>query len=257
MTSNTFSAAALRVLIASVIVHLMQFVTQIPVLIAIGNLCSLVYLRHTAMALARAERDDFDAVIAAEVMVAFGVLSLIFGLTTSLAPLLATSVALQWDNLRTLSWPFIEGLATAGAAPFFAVVLRLQVFEISRTVDAVDDLAGLAAATRDLTGELKRAGKSASDLQTALHAAGTSTARMAQDVETHGGRFGAALIEGQGHVRTLSAAAQAGSVEVNKLAGETDRLTGAAGDSATMLAELSRLIDAVKRFVRPDASHSA
>ncbi|OYY89760.1 MAG: hypothetical protein B7Y45_10855 [Sphingomonas sp. 28-66-16] len=252
-----YSQVGLQVLIVSILAHAAQIALQTgyPFVFAI-NIASLFYMRWRAGAYLRAGRADFDPVIAAEMIVAFGVLSLILGISTAVVPLFLGTATLRVGDLTalaTLATPFLEGLATAGLAPFFAVLLRIEAHEIESRYDSSTDMSSLATATRDLTRTIRGTHTALSDLQESARAASVSTKALADEVRGEAGRLNAAFMEGEARLRTLTAAAESSGTEVAKLAGETTRLTNAATDAGTMLTALGDLIESVERFVKPTA----
>lgn len=256
-----FSKISLRVLALSGAVHVVQALQPdpIPGLNIIVSIACLVYLSGRATAYAKAGRSDFDAVIAAETIVAFGVLSLILGLASALAHVAFGGADVSASDTRALGWlalPFMEGLVTAGLAPFFAVVLRNRAFEQGEAVDAGDDMAVLARAARDLAKQLKASTDALASLRAAAEGASLSTRGLATNVEAETARLTAALGEGEGGVRAFGAAASSGKTEVAGLADETVRLKAAAGETTALLDELSTLIGQVERFVAPSTGRA-
>lgn len=252
-----YSHVGLHVLIISILVHAAQIATQTtyPIIFAANTIC-LVYLRWRATAYLKADRSDFDPVVAAEMIVAFGVMSLIFGVTTAVVPLFAGTATLAVGDLAalaSLATPFLEGLATAGLAPFFAVLLRIEAQETESRVDSTADMSGLAAATRDLTRGIAATHAALAEMEQSARIASTSTRALAAEISTEAGRLNIAFAEGEARLRTLTSAAEASSAEVGKLAGEASRLNIAANDAGTMLTALGDLIESVERFVKPPA----
>lgn len=222
----------------------------------IVNLICLWRMFDRARNYDRSAIPGFDPVVAAEAMVGFGVVSLVLGLTA-----VALHFVLGYIDLNALQQgdrsalfgflPFAEGLATAGFAPFFAILLRLTVSERGFTVDAADDMDGLARAAVGLTKAMNAAAASVETLRTGAAAAGGSTAGLATAMKTEADRWGLALQEGQAHVKTFGEAARSGSGQVSELADETSRLKAATADTTRLLEELARLIEQVERFVGP------
>ncbi len=250
-----FSQVGLQVLVASALVHGVQILTNTPYPILFPvNVALLFYLRWRASAYVRSGRADFDAVIAAEMVVAFGVLSLILGITTAVAPLFTGATSLQVNDISALApvaTPFLEGLATAGLAPFFAVLLRIEAHEAESAYDSTADMSSLAAATRDLTQHIRTTYAALGDLQQSAHEASISTRALADEVRGEAGRLNSAFSEGETRLRLLGTAAATSGAEVAKLANETIRLNSAADQAGTMLTALGDLIESVERFVKP------
>lgn len=255
-----YSQFGLQVLLASIVVHMLQIATQtvLPILFVV-NVAALFYLRWRAIQFLRAHRADFDAVIAAEMIVAFGVLSLILGITSAVAPLFLGSATLKVDDLATLgtlATPFLEGLATAGLAPFFAVLLRIEAHEIESAFNTSVDMTSLGTATRDLTREIRTTLAAIRDLQASARDATLAAHLLAHEVRDDAGKLAAAFAAGEAQLKQLGAAAQTSGAEVARLANETTRLNAAATEAGGMLHALGDLIESVERFVKPTADVS-
>ena len=254
MRGISFSRIALAAMAASALVHLFHVFGLTAWAILAVNVLSLVLLSDRAVRYARAERPDFDAVIAAETIVAFGVMSLILGLTAGILPLFLPGNELDLGDpavLKSLAMPFIIGLATAGFAPFAAMVLRNRAFEHEGAPDSGDEMEALYHAARELTRQIKAAQAALEELQGSARSAGASAKRLADGLDAETVRMGAALHEGEAHIKSFGAAAGSGRVEVSALADETRRLKGAASDTTTLLDALAKLIESVERFVAP------
>lgn len=254
-----FSRIGLLVLLVSIAVHAAQVATRtvLPILF-VSNVLSLFVLRWRASVYARSGRPDFDSVIAAEMIVAFGVLSLILGITAAVVPLFLGTATLAVNDLTALAavaTPFLEGLATAGLAPFFAVLLRVEAHEASGAHDSAADMSSLAAATRDLADHIRTAHAALGELQEAAREASEATRALAAEVRGETNRLSEAFGEGEVRLRALGAAAGASGAEVAKLTSEATRLNIAVNDTGTMLHALGDLIESVERFVKP--SHPA
>lgn len=250
-----FSRVGLQVLIASIVVHGVQIATQtiVPILF-VTNVAALFYLRWRATIYTRSGQTDFDAVIAAEMIVAFGVLSLILGITAAVVPLFIGTATLAVGDLSALAaiaTPFLEGLATAGLAPFFAVLLRIEAHEAASAYDSTTDMTSLAAATRDLAQHIRVAHAALGELQESARDASAATRALADEVRGETNRLSDAFGEGETRLRALGAAAGASGAEVAKLTSETTRLNIAVNDTGTMLHALGDLIESVERFVKP------
>lgn len=257
MRRVAYSQVGLQVLGGSIAAHLLQIIFQpaVPLLILV-NIAALFYLRWRASGYMRSGRADFDAVIAAEMMVAFGVLSLILGITSAVLPVFLGSVSLRVDDLSTLATlavPFLEGLATAGLAPFFAVLLRIEAHEVETSFDSSIDISNLATATRDLTREVRGAFKAIRQLQESAQDATVAAHLLADEVRGDAGKLSRAFEVGQNQLQLLGTAAQTSSAEVARLASETARLNATATEASAMLTALGDLIESVERFVKPTA----
>ncbi|MBX9797599.1 hypothetical protein [Sphingomonas sp.] len=250
-----FSQVGLVVLLISIAVHGAQLwlQTSYPLLLA-TNIVLLFYMRWEANSQLQRRRADFDPVIAAEMMVAFGVLSLILGIAAAVAPLFLGTASLRVNDLSALgilAVPFLEGLATAGLAPFFAVVLRIEAHEAATSADASADMTTLATVTHDLGLELKGTLRVVGDLREQLRFAASASQTLGQQMQAEASRLGAMVSQGEAQLKLLSGAAETSSKEVARLASETSQLSAAAKETGTMLNALGDLIESVERFVKP------
>jgi len=251
--ASAFSRMGLFALIGSLSLHALQLATQttFPMLF-LGNLAALIFLRWQATQLLR-QRADFDAVIAAEMIVTFGVLSLILGISTAVVPLFLGTATLRVDNLAALAGlaiPFLEGLATAGLAPFFAVLLRIEAHEAG-SAEPGAELADLTVATQDLGTELRGTVRVLRELREQLAGAAQMSQQLGQAMQTESAKLMLMIDRSEAKLTALSSAADKSSDEVARLAGEAARLNQAAGDTSAMLTTLGDLIDSVERFVKP------
>ena len=251
-----FSATAGRCLVAGIFAVVLNFFYPgVPLALAVNVICLWVLFRR-AKDLVKDEVVGFDPLIASETMVAFGIFCLVLGLASIISRLLLGMfdfTAVQTGKSEGLLGflPFVEGLVTAGFAPFLAVLLRITIAEGEGHIDPTGDLTELASATAALTRSMNAAGGALEIFTTGTAAAGTSTKGLATAVKTETDRWGLALAEGQAHVKSLGEAASQGRGELAGLASETHKLMSATRETATMLEELSRLIEAVERFVAP------
>jgi cell division septum initiation protein DivIVA len=234
-----FSWIALLVILVSAAANVVQALTgtQLPLLIGV-NLGCLIAL--TVIAVRRYGGDvlGFDAVVAAETIVAFGVTSLIFSLVAALFPLLAAGqidAVMQKGGLLRLAMPFLEGLATAGFAPLFAMFVRNFVSEHDAEADEVADTADLTKAIGSLTKQLNAARKAAAELEGPLNAATSATRTLAVNLVAENARLKAALIEAQDQMSAFGQAAKSGAGQMSGLAEETERLRCAAVEEAGRL----------------------
>lgn len=253
-----YSAVGLQVLLASIAAHALQIISQttLPMLFIV-NVTALFYLRLRATSFLRARRTDFDAVIAAEMIVAFGVLSLILGITSAVAPLFLGAVSLDVTDLRALAGvatPFLEGLATAGLAPFFAVLLRIEAHEAESAYDTGADFSDLSVATRDLSRELVATFKALEKMGKGLREVTDATNQLAFRIDVDLKKLDSAVSASEVKVAALAKAAEASSTQVAKLADETTHLNAAANEAGTLLNALGELIVSVERFVKPGTS---
>ena len=244
-----FSRLAIAALGISFVAHLGEAASLWPWwCLALVNVAVLLALWLQAVNLHRRRVPGFDVIVAAETIVAFGIMSLILGL-----PIVTGIGALDIASpgaLGQLALPFLVGLGTAGVAPFFAMLLRNQSAEDDAIVDPVGDASDLAKAMGALRKELVDVEKT----MKSFHETAARPSNLADVVDTETGRLKIALLEGQSGVRSLGAAAETGSQQVSKLSGETQRLTKASSEAAALLDALAALIAAVERFVAPATS---
>jgi hypothetical protein len=250
-----FSRVALIALAVGVLANLFQAVVAPSSLILIvANVGCLVALSAIAVQFHKEGRAGFDAVVAAETIVAFGVTSLILSLVAAVFPLISgheLEKVFQGGGLRRIAPPFLEGLATAGLAPLFAMVLRNRVSELDGAKDPIGDAADLSRAMAGLVRGLDAARKSAESVDTSLTSVGASMRLLADNVQTEGERLKLVLLEAQSQLRGLGGAAETGRTEVGGLATETAKLKGSVGDTHTLMEALAKLIESVERFVAP------
>ena len=253
-----FSRLAIAALGISFVAHLGEAASLWPWwCLALVNVAVLLALWLQAVNLHRRRVPGFDVIVAAETIVAFGIMSLILGLAVALLPIVTGIGALDIASpgaLGQLALPFLVGLGTAGVAPFFAMLLRNQSAEDDAIVDPVGDASDLAKAMGALRKELVDVEKTMKSFHETAASAGRATSNLADVVDTETGRLKIALLEGQSGVRSLGAAAETGSQQVSKLSGETQRLTKASSEAAALLDALAALIAAVERFVAPATS---
>lgn len=251
----SYSRIALGAVSASVCANILQALTgtQLWILFLV-NIGCLIVLSGAAVSYHDNNRPGFDPVVAAETIVAFGVTSLILSLVSAAYPLFvgrAIGDLFKTGGLGKIATPFLEGLATAGLAPLFAMILRNRVAEAEGTGDAVGDLTGLARAMAGLTREMDAARASMTELQVSLKSASVSTKALADNVQTEAERLKLVLLEAQAELKGLSGAASSSRTEVGELASETAKLKSSMTENGVLLAALAKLIESVERFVAP------
>lgn len=250
---STIAAQALVIGLTGAVANF--FAPEAPIALAV-NAFSLWRMFTIAKRYATDAVSGFDSAVAAEAIVGFGVASLVLGLASVIALLITGRIDLtgvspeQADGLLAFV-PFVEGLLTAGLAPFFAILLRLNVAEIVEAANAVDETTGLARAMATLTRNLSNASKAIEVFESGAAAAGVSTTGLASTMEAGAGRWSLALQAGEVKVGSFANAARGTASDVAGLAAETERLKTAMGDAATLLDELGRLVQSVERFVSP------
>ena len=288
-----FNRTAAAAVAASMGVHAAQFVwAWNPRLLFAFNVVALVLIAWSAFRADRATAGGFDSAVGAETVVAFGVMSLILGLVTAVVPVLALDPArLRFDRetLTALAGPFIQGLAAAGLAPMFAVLLRNVATPGDGGGSTADDFLQLSRAAGRLAGELGQAKAAAAELSRAVSDAAGATAKLGPELAAHldgvatatgriapvvgagataladaldqggrmladeldqaGKRFATRLDDARAGVDALAAAAADGAGDVGAAAAELARLRAGAAETTRMLDALGALIDSADRFV--------
>lgn len=252
---SQFRSVAMKAGICSIIgVTLNTIFPNVPIAIVINVGC-LFYMYREAELLAVEKSVGFEPLVAAETIVAFGVFSLIAGLTSMiLSIMLGYAVILDGNYMDFL--PFVEGLLTAGLAPLGAMLFRIRASELEADFDASGDLTDLAKATSNLTSQINAASTAMRSLKDGAGSAGIATTGLASSMKSEADKWGLALQEGQAHVKTFGEAARSSSGEVSQLADATSALKKATADVSILLEELSRLISSVERFVEPRTKKS-
>lgn len=252
--------------------------TPASVLFGLGVLGGLLLLVVSAIGLRARRIPRFDMMVAAEVIVAYGILSLVLGLALAISNVLRSDVTqggIQLEELRPLLTPFVEGLVAAGVAPLAAVALRqLEVLKygaaeladsspearlaelderVRKVSEAFDNLATScrksaeefeknASRFADTAGSWESAARKTKG---ALDAVASSAESGRSTLETAFGTIAAEADKARG---ALSGAVS----EFGELAGAFGRLRSAAAESSRLLEELQKLIASVERFIRPE-----
>lgn len=252
--------------------------TPASILFGLGVLGGLLLLFLSAIGLRARGIPRFDMMVAAEVIVAYGILSLVLGLALAISNVLRSDVTqggIQLAELQPLLTPFVEGLVAAGVAPLAAVALRqLEVLKygvpesaeaspearlaeldekIRKASEAFD---GLIASCKRSSEQFEKSAKgfagttgtweaAARKTEAAMDAVASSAESGRSRLET---AFGTIAAEAEKARGSLSAAVS----EFGELAGAFGRLRSAAAESSRLLEELQRLIASVERFIRPE-----
>lgn len=184
-----FNTAAFGALALSVVAHVAQIALEPSPLLLFGcNFLIIFGLGYLAVRAHRESGGEFDSAVAAETIVAFGVLSLLLGLVVAISPILVldpSKITFDLGTFRSLGEPFLLGLAAAGVAPVVAVLLRNFSAEHGRGGTAADDLDRLAQAAGLLTAELGAARTASADLTQAVRDAAGATARLGPDLRSN------------------------------------------------------------------------
>lgn len=239
----------------SIVAHIYQFTStgNGPFLIIVNG----VLLAMLAFAAVRAHEQrapGFDVIVAAETIVAFGVMSLIFSLAAALAPLFTGARQLDVNSIKSLqssALPFLEGLATAGVAPLVAMLVRNLAVEKDALANPTGDVTDLAQALGALTSEVRQAHSAIGELGSAVAAAVRSTTGFAEAVKEEANGLAVALGAAEARVRSLGEATSGGADQVASLRAELEQLTTSSTGARTMLDTLAQVIESVERFIAP------
>jgi hypothetical protein len=168
------------------------------------------------------------------------------------------------EDMRRFAWPFGEGLAAAAIAPFVATLLR-HIEANPSTVDSGD--AGIADAAREaatLAEELRLATINLNNINAELDAAPDSferafgnavraTNRLSEALQTETERLRMALQRVQAEATGLAEATETSRVVVIELGNDLSGLRSSSKDARELLDALSKLIESVERYIRPDS----
>lgn len=224
--TRQFNRLAGLALVASVAAHAWQFaIGPRPLALFVCNASIIIGLALAAVRARRQSAGEFNSSVAAETIVAFGVLALILGLVTAIGPLLGAAGAnLRFDagTLTAIGAPFAQGLAAAGLAPVVAVLVRTAAAADEQGDDPTGETEALSDAVARLTDELDAARLAAGALNRALSDAAAETARIAPAIATQ--------LEG-----VVNTAAGIGPAMANSIAAMRAELDGAGSGLADEL----------------------
>jgi hypothetical protein len=250
-----FTHVAGLAMVVSIVAHIYQFTGAAtgPFLIIVNG----VLLAMLAFAAVRAHDQralGFDVIVAAETIVAFGVMSLIFSLTAALAPLFTGAHQLDVNSLKSLqsaALPFLEGLATAGVAPLVAMLVRNLAVEKDALVNPTGEVTDLAQALGALTLEVQQTHAAVGELGTAVATAVRATTGFAEAVKDEANGLAVALGVAEARVRGLGEVTSDGAAQVSSLRVELEQLTASSTSARTMLDTLAQVIESAERFIAP------
>jgi hypothetical protein len=199
---------------------------------AVNIACFLVLIGQ-ALAFHQRKLPHFDPIVAAEMIVAFGVAALIFSLGVALWQVLIrpggiealASGPVQFLVLRT----FVLGLASAGLAPLLAMFLRIRVSEADAAVDPVADTLDVGRAMASLSRALARTETGLAELEVSVGRAVISTRLWADSVETESGRLKGRLQEAEEEFGGLAGAIRVAGQGISAAGGEAGASVVAAG----------------------------
>lgn len=242
-----------------------------------GAIGAQMWLFTSAISLRHRRLPRFDMLVASELIVALGVLSLIIGIFIAIVFALRGTEHLQqftFDSMRPFLMPFADGLFAAGFAPILAATLR-QIEVLKYGIDgddesSKDELESLNARIREVSAALNNL-VSACERGQMIFEKAALTFNKSVDV------YESAAADIQSSLRTLGDAAtsQSGRLTngfdavgnslgpfekslaqslraVDGLTEATHRYKGATEEGVTLLEGLRKLIASVERFIRPD-----
>lgn len=246
-----------------------------------------IWLAVNAYILRKRHTPHFDMIVASEIIIAFGVFSLIVGLSKSIYYVANPTISFDEFNMasiRPLLLPFGEGLFAAGLAPLIASVLRqLEVLQFSTptsdpdaafrdsladftsrmlaTMDAAEKLRlSLDLATTSLSKSVTAFEKSAAayDRSTAEYEAllsriSSAAAGFASTVKKESEIFSKAVSSAKDAASDYVGSINQGKVAMNELTTQTKEFKKAADEGTTLLHGLAKLIADVERFIKPGA----
>jgi exonuclease VII small subunit len=246
----------------------------------VGALAAQIWLFVAAIRLRSRQVLRFDMIVASELIIALGILSLIVGIVISVwFALRGTPRDFTFEGLRPLLAPFAEGLLAAGVAPVLATVLRqIEVLKYGGSKD--DDstpeaeleaeLEALKDRFREVTVTLNNFVAACERSQATFEKSATSFNSSADTYEgaaatiqralghlgdvatTESGRLRAGLEAISKALNAYEEGLAQAARGMNGLTDETRRFQVAAKEGATLLEGLRTVIESVERFIRPD-----
>lgn len=186
---NRFQIFTIGALLTCIAIHVLTALDVLsPYALILCNTLILVGLSVIGTREHKRTGGAFDTAVAAETMVAFGVLTLIFGLVVALYPIMMpgnTPIVFNAESLTAISMPFLQGLATAALAPVLAVVVRSLGSDHGDIGDPAEQLTLLGQAAQTLTQQLEQAGQNVHTLGDVVQHFVTSLQPVAPELEQH------------------------------------------------------------------------
>jgi methyl-accepting chemotaxis protein len=226
--------------------------------------CALTLI---AFAIGRNTR-QFNLTVAAETLVAFGVLSLVVGLGSAI--LLAVgrfqvTNVIAIDDLSEVTTVFIEGLFTAAVCPMLAMLIRIREAQLRIVEAGGPEMDAAARAADALTNQLKTVTTHLSALNISLEkevktfqtaAADVSGAArvMAESLWSESKRVKEALQRVETGAASLGAAAEKTGAATTRLGTDLSSLTKSASEAKALLDALSNAVESVERFIKVGAA---
>lgn len=211
---------------------------------------------------------QFNLTVAAETLVAFGVLSLVVGLGSAI--LLAVNRfqatrSISVEDLSVVATVFIEGLFTAAVCPMLAMLIRIREAHL-RIIEAGGPEMDAAARAADvLTTQLNTVTthlsalnasleKEVKTIQAAVTDVSGAARAMAESLWTESKRTKEALQGVETGAASLGAAAEKTGIATTRLGADLSSLTKSASDAKALLDALSNAVESVERFIKVKAT---
>lgn len=246
----------------------------------VGTIGAQVWLFTSAIRLRSKRLPRFDMLVASELIIALGILSLILGIINSVVFAFQGGdrfASFSKEALQPLLTPFAVGLLAAGVAPVLATLLRQ--LEVLKYADGKDEdstseaeFESLKTGSRDAAVVLGNFTAACELSRSTFEKTATSFNKSADTYDAAAAKIQAAL----GHLADVTAAGSdrvaAGleamtnnlanyekklahsAREMSSLAEATGRFRTAAEEGATLLTGLQKVIESVERFIRPHRS---
>jgi methyl-accepting chemotaxis protein len=229
-----------------------------------GTACALTLI---AFGIGRNSR-QFNLTVAAETLVAFGVLSLVAGLGSAILLAVSRFQATKFiaiEDLSAVTTVFIEGLFTAAVCPMLAMLIRIREAQLRIIEAGGPEMDAAARAADELTTQLKTVTTHLAALNTSLEkevktfqtaAADVSGAArvMAESLWTESKRAKEALQRVETGAASLGAAAEKTGVATTRLGTDLSSLTKSASEAKALMDALSNAIESVERFIKVGAT---
>src|SRR5262245_14775758 len=176
---------------------------------------------------------SFDMLVAAEILIAYGIFSLLLGLFIALNEVRSAGQLTIDEAFRRLLPPFAGGLFGTGLATLLAAILRqAEVLLYSTSGSGGISLDGGAVA-------LGRAASAAEKLATAMEAGAAASSKLTTS-----------LTQADEETQKLGGALGTAKSQTDTLAEASGRLNHSMRDGQTLLDGTAKLIESVNRFLR-------
>jgi len=211
---------------------------------------------------------QFNLTVAAETLVAFGVLSLVVGLGSAImlaVDRFQATRTIEIEDLTAVTTVFIEGLFTAAVCPMLAMFIRIREAHLRIIEAGGPEMDAAARAADALTNQLKNVTTQLAALNTALEkevktfqtaAADVSGAArvMAENLWTESKRAKEALQRVESGATSLGDAAEKTGAATTRLGTDLTKLTKSASETKALLDALSNAVESVERFIKVGAT---